>query len=75
MEENNEIKVIFLHDAVPGVTSIIKAAIEGIFNENEPTTPTCGFLDIYIEYYNKKYHLELWDTLGQKQFRKLTDIF
>jgi small GTP-binding protein len=73
--DEEEIKVILVGEAGTGKTSLINTLMGIPFKENMITSSTNSFApkDFYIN--NKKYTLNLWDTIGQEKFRSLTKIF
>ena len=78
MERNSVpkgIKAILLGESGVGKTNLINAAIGNEFDDNSPSTYYNSFVEKYFEINNKKYLLNIWDTIGQEQFRPLTRIF
>ena len=69
------IKIILLGDSGVGKSSIIQRYSEDKFDDNLAATYTSSFIekDIIINW--QKVKLELWDTVGQEEFRSLTQIF
>lgn len=72
MTGKSKFKIVFLGDQNTGKSSIIERFINDKFNpeSNVPdiaTQPTIGidFLGRNINYKNKYYRLQLWDTAGQ----------
>ena len=76
-EENleNQIKIILLGNAGVGKTNLINIAIGVSFNEDEKTTTASSFSVKKIILNKQEYRINLWDTIGQEQFRQLTKIF
>ena len=76
-EENleNQIKIILLGNAGVGKTNLINIAIGVSFNEDEKTTTASSFSVKKIILNRQEYRINLWDTIGQEQFRQLTKIF
>ena len=72
---DNEIKVILLGNSGVGKTNIINIVTGGKFDENEKTTSSASFAIKKMKVGGKEYILNLWDTIGQEQFRQLTKIF
>jgi small GTP-binding protein len=72
---DNEIKVILLGNSGVGKTNIINIVTGGKFEENEKTTSSASFAVKKMKIRGKEYILNLWDTIGQEQFRQLTKIF
>ena len=74
-EDMEEIKTIIVGMSGTGKTNIINALIDQPFDSDKISTLTSSFVDKYIEFNKKKYHIELWDTAGQEKYRSLTKIF
>ena len=76
-EENleNQIKIILLGNSGVGKTNLINIAIGVSFNEDEKTTTASSFSVKKIILNRQEYRINLWDTIGQEQFRQLTKIF
>ena len=74
-KEQEEIKVILVGEAGTGKTSLINSAIGIEFKDFLPSSATNSFAPKEIKIDGKKYILNLWDTIGQEQFRSLTKIF
>ena len=72
---DNEIKIILLGNSGVGKTNIINVVTGGKFSEDERTTSSASFSQKIMEIDKKEYTLNLWDTIGQEQFRQLTKIF
>ena len=72
---DNEIKVILLGNSGVGKTNIINIVTGGKFEEYEKTTSSASFAVKKMKVRGKEYILNLWDTIGQEQFRQLTKIF
>ena len=75
IKENDEIKVILVGESGTGKTSLINTSIGLPFKENIITTATNSFAPKDVKIGNKKYTLNLWDTIGQEKYRALTKIF
>ena len=71
----NQIKIILLGNAGVGKTNLINIAIGVSFNEDEKTTTASSFSVKKIILNKQEYRINLWDTIGQEQFRQLTKIF
>ena len=65
-----EIKTILVGMSGVGKTNIINAITGQKFEENKFTTSTSSFVDKFMTVRNKKYRLEIWDTL-EKYFIKM----
>ena len=76
-EENPEdgVKVILIGESGVGKTNLINIAIGDNFSENEKSTTASTLSLKKIKLNNKEYNLDLWDTIGQEQYRQLTKIF
>ena len=76
-EENQEdgVKVILIGESGVGKTNLINIAIGDNFSENEKSTTASTLSLKKIKINNKEYNLDLWDTIGQEQYRQLTKIF
>ena len=70
-----ENKVIFLGEAGVGKTSLIKVGIGEKFESSYNSSISLSFFPKMVEYNNKKYIFNLWDTIGQEKYRSLTKIF
>ena len=70
-----EIKVILIGNGGVGKTNLINISVGKGFNEEEKSTTANSFLSKTILIDNKKYRLNLWDTIGQERLRQLTKIF
>ena len=78
MSENtktNEIKVILVGDAGVGKTNLISVAVGGSFTENTKSSASSSYFIKKIEYNNKTYTLNIWDTIGQEKLRGLNKLF
>jgi small GTP-binding protein len=75
-EEEDGIKVILVGESGTGKTSLINSAQGKQFIEgNQISSMTCSFIKVKITISGEKYLINLWDTIGQEQFRSLTKIF
>ena len=76
-EENQEdgVKIILIGESGVGKTNLINIAIGDNFSENEKSTTASTLSLKKIKLNNKEYNLDLWDTIGQEQYRQLTKIF
>ena len=75
-ENNEEIKVILVGDSGVGKTSLIQCALGNNFMEGtQISTMVCTNVKIEMKINDKKYKINLWDTIGQERFRSLTTIF
>ena len=69
------IKVILLGEQGVGKTNLINVAIGQAFDENSKSTYCNSFVQKDFIIGNKEYVLNIWDTIGQEQYRTLTHIF
>ena len=70
-----EIKVILVGDSGVGKTNLINAAVGREFDQYSTTSKACSFSQKEIEYDDKFYILNIWDTIGQEKLRDLNKIF
>ena len=73
-DDIEEVKTILVGMSGSGKTNIINALTGQAFDSYKFST-TSSFVDKFMTVNNKKYHVEIWDTAGQEQFRSLTKIF
>ena len=71
----NHIKLILLGETGVGKTAIIQRYNENIFNNDINSTSNIGFIKKEVTINDQKVILELWDTVGQEQFRLVTQMF
>ena len=71
----NHIKLILLGETGVGKTAIIQRYNENIFNNDINSTSNIGFIKKEVTINDQKVILELWDTVGQEQFRSVTQMF
>ena len=71
----NHIKLILLGETGVGKTAIIQRYNENIFNNDINSTSNIGFIKKAVTINDQKVILELWDTVGQEQFRSVTQMF
>ncbi len=69
------VKVILLGIQQVGKTNLINIATDKGFKENTLTTSTSSYSILTIKLNNKRYQLNLWDTIGQEKYRQLTKLF
>ena len=70
-----DIKIILLGDSGVGKTSIINKYVYNLFDPNCENTITSSFSTKEIIKNDVMYRMNLWDTIGQEQYKSLTDIF
>ena len=73
-DDIEEVKTILVGMSGSGKTNIINALTGQAFDSYKFST-TSSFVDKFMTVNKKKYHVEIWDTAGQEQFRSLTKIF
>jgi small GTP-binding protein len=74
-EEEEEIKVILVGEIATGKTNLINTSMGLEFQDKTYSTQTSSISKKRVIVKNKKYCINLWDTIGQEQFRSLTKIF
>ena len=76
-EDNPEdgIKVILIGESGVGKTNLINITMGENFNDNEKSTAASSLSKKIITLNKREYNLDLWDTIGQEQYRQLTKIF
>ena len=73
---SNEYKVILIGESGVGKTSILKCYIEEKFKSDEKATISAEYVDKIIELDNGiKIKLNIWDTVGQENYRSMTKAF
>ena len=75
IEDDDGIKVILLGETGVGKTNIINIATNQNFEPEEKTTIASSFSKVILKIKKKQYQLNIWDTIGQEQFRQLTKLF
>ena len=75
IEDKNRIKLILLGDVGVGKSAIIQRFYDNTFEENILTTFNASFLEKEVTIKGKKVVLEIWDTVGQEQYRSMTQLF
>ena len=75
IEDDDGIKVILLGETGVGKTNIINIASNQNFEPEEKTTIVSSFSKVILKIKKKQYQLNIWDTIGQEQFRQLTKLF
>jgi len=70
-----EIKMILLGESGVGKTSIIKRIVNEDFNETEESSLAITYLLKEIVKNDKKIKLNIWDTIGQEQYRSIAKLF
>ena len=75
VKNSNEIKVILVGDCGVGKTNLINVAVGREFNPDSKGTLAASYFKKNIEYNNKSYTLNIWDTIGHEKLRELNKIF
>ena len=71
-----EIKVILVGESGVGKTSLINSVQGHVFYEGtQLSTIISSYIKITLTISEKKYCINLWDTIGQERYRSLTNIF
>jgi len=74
-EDDDEIKVILVGETATGKTSLINTSIGLEFKDKLESTQSSSIMQKKLTINGKTYTINLWDTIGQEQFRSLTKIF
>jgi len=74
-EDDDEIKVILVGETATGKTSLINTSIGLEFKDKLESTQSSSIMQKKMNINGKTYTINLWDTIGQEQFRSLTKIF
>ena len=74
-EDDDDIKVILVGETATGKTSLINTSIGLEFQDKVDSTQSSSIMQKKMEINKKTYSINLWDTIGQEQFRSLTKIF
>ena len=74
-EDDDDIKVILVGETATGKTSLINTSIGLEFKDKLESTQSSSIMQKKITINGKAYTINLWDTIGQEQFRSLTKIF
>ena len=73
--ENNKIKIVLVGEVATGKTSLINAYLGESFKKDLASTITPSVSQRKIKIRNNEYLVNIWDTVGQEQYRSLTKIF
>ena len=68
-------KIIIVGDSGVGKTKILKAFIDGTFNEKSESTLGVEFQAKYLEYDGIRVRAQIWDTAGQERFKSVTSSY
>ena len=77
-DEITSYKVVLIGEKFVGKTNIISRFTFNSFDENTLTTGNASYSSKVIQFdelQKKNICLEIWDTIGQEQYRSLTKIF
>ncbi len=74
-DDDDEIKVILVGETATGKTSLINTSIGLEFKQRLESTQSSSIIQKKITIGDKAYNINLWDTIGQEEFRSLTSIF
>ena len=75
IDDEEEIKVILVGEIATGKTNLINTSVGLEFKDKTYSTQTNSISKKKMTIKNKKYCINLWDTIGQEIFRSLTKIF
>ena len=71
-----ELKVILVGESGTGKTSLINSVQGQVFYEGtQISTLMSSFIKVELTINEKKYSVNLWDTIGQEKYRSLTTLF
>lgn len=70
-------KVVLIGESGVGKTAIISRFIRDSFEEGQEVSTMASYIskEIFIEEFNVKLKLDIWDTAGQEKYRSLTKFF
>ena len=74
-DDDDEIKVILVGETATGKTSLINTSIGLEFKQRLESTQSSSIIQKKMTIGDKTYIINLWDTIGQEEFRSLTSIF
>lgn len=72
---DEEIKLIVIGDSSVGKTNLIVRYNGGEFDSNSQSTNTASFISKELEFGEKVYRINVWDTAGQEKYHSLAKIF
>ena len=73
--KDNNLKIVLVGEAATGKTSLINTYLGLSFNKDLESTLTPSVSQKLITIKNIKYIVNIWDTVGQEQYRSITKIF
>ena len=74
-DDKIRLKLILLGDSGVGKSSILQRYYEDVFDSKIEVTNNAHFLEKEVTINEENVVLELWDTVGQEEYRSLTQIF
>ena len=74
-DDDDDIKVILVGEVATGKTSLINTSIGLEFKDKLESTQSSSIMQKKIIINDQTYTINLWDTIGQEQYRSLTKIF
>ena len=74
-DDDDDIKVILVGEVATGKTSLINTSIGLEFKDKLESTQSSSIMQKKIIINEQTYTINLWDTIGQEQYRSLTKIF
>ena len=74
-DDKIHLKLILLGDSGVGKSSILQRYYEDVFDSKIEVTNNAHFLEKEVTINEENVVLELWDTVGQEEYRSLTQIF
>ena len=74
-DDTIRLKLILLGDSGVGKSSILQRYYEDVFDSKIEVTNNAHFLEKEMTINEENVVLELWDTVGQEEYRSLTQIF
>ena len=74
-DDTIRLKLILLGDSGVGKSSILQRYYEDVFDSKIEVTNNAHFLEKEVTINEENVVFELWDTVGQEEYRSLTQIF
>ncbi|OHT03509.1 Ras-related protein Rab-43 [Tritrichomonas foetus] len=74
-KENDNIKIIVVGDANVGKSCIVSQYVVGSFSHLSNPTVGAAFFSKEIEFQDKLYTLNIWDTAGQETYKYLVPMY
>ena len=69
------IKIIFVGEPGVGKTNLINVSVGSSFDDQSQTTLRASFKSKKVIVDNKEYNLNLWDTIGDQNFKDFSKYF